>query len=117
MKKTKPPPSRLGSYELKFSEELQIEQIKWPDPSMKSPELEAARDLHKPLEQLLADVHREEPNKRLASMMLRVVKSNDKLSGRVYALTWAAVVLAAIQTIGLLRAVWGWLLSVAGCGR
>jgi hypothetical protein len=64
MKRTKRPPARLGRYAMQWSDELQIEQIVWPDPPQKAPELEAARDLYKPLEQLLADVHREEPNKR-----------------------------------------------------
>ena len=101
MKKVKPPPARLGSFEIVPSAELQVEQIVWPDPATKAPELEAARDLWKLPEQLLADVHREEPNKRLASMMLRVVETNDRLSGRVLVLTWVAVILAAIQTIPL----------------
>ena len=119
MKRANRPPQILGSYEIVPSQELQIEQIKWPDPSEKSPELEAARDLWKLPEQLLADVHREEGNKRLASMMLRVIHSNDRLARRVFALTLVAVVLAAIQTIPVLHdfASAFWALAKCASGR
>src|ERR1700731_179718 len=112
MKRTKPPPSRLGPYKMVYSEDLEIDQIVWTDTEEPKPGAypgagrEAARDLHKPSEQLLADVHRENNTKRLASMMLRVVKSNDKLSGRIFFLTWVAVVLATIQKVPIL---WSWL--------
>ena len=117
MKRTKHPPARLGHYEMVFSDELQIDQIVWPKLLEPDPELEAARDLHKPLEQLLADVHRENNTKRLASMMLRVVKSNDRLSCLVTLLSVVAVVLAAIQTMPLLLSIPGWLSSVLRCGH
>jgi hypothetical protein len=87
-------------------------------------EVEAARDLEKPIEQLLADVHEEaEGNtdegriagalKRLVSMQVQVVRANNraadaaakatsaaaKATSAMVALTWAIFVLTLVMTV------------------
>lgn len=67
---------------------------------------ETNRDLKKPIQQLLCDVHEEvhqthrtveeniiHANKRMVSMMARVALSNDRYSGVLLKLTWILVVL------------------------
>jgi hypothetical protein len=118
MKRTKAPPSRLGPHKMVYSEDLEIDQIVWTDTEEPKPEpypgseREAARDLYKPAEQLLVDVHRENNMKRLASMMLRVVQSNNKLSRWVHVLAWVTATLAAIQALPTLC---GWVLWLFHC--
>jgi hypothetical protein len=65
-------------------------------------ELETNRDLIKPIEQLVCDVHEETHNsgrtelqniasaqKRMVSMMARLAKSNDSMTKQMICLTWA----------------------------
>jgi hypothetical protein len=72
-------------------------------------ELETRRDLAKPIEQLLSDVHEETHNKdrqpieniassqkRMVSLMARVAITNDKLARRMLHLTWAIVIMTLI---------------------
>lgn len=74
-------------------------------------EIEANRDLLKPIEQLVCDVHEETHNpartelqnltgaqKRMVSMMARIAISNDKLSSQMVVLNW----LIAIMTLVIL---------------
>lgn len=82
-------------------------------------EEEERRDLLKPIEQLLCDVHEEinhpgrpveaniaHANKRMVSLMARVAISNDTASNRLLWLTWILVFLTlAIAALTLLMAV------------
>jgi len=75
-------------------------------------ELEADRDLDKPVEQLVCDVHEETHDtkrdslaniagaqKRMTSMMAKIAKSNDRLGKNMLALTIAILVLTLVMTI------------------
>lgn len=75
-------------------------------------ELETDRDLDKPLEQLVCDVHEETNNanrntqeniahaqKRMVSMMARIAKSNEKLTRWIIWLTVAIVFMTLIMLI------------------
>jgi hypothetical protein len=83
------------------------------DDRRKGSEIETDRDLAKPMEQLVCDVHEEthDPNrsevanlagaqKRMVSMMARVAKSSDKVAAQMLYLTWAI----AIMTLVILAA-------------
>src|SRR6266850_8357997 len=72
-------------------------------------EIEVARDLAKPLEQLVCDVHEESHDnnrtelrniagaqKRMVSMMARVAKTNDRAANWMLLLTLVIVVLTAV---------------------
>ncbi len=71
-------------------------------------EVEAMRDLLKPIEQLLTDVHEEAENnpsdigrlagatKRMVSLQVRVIRSNDRLSRHMIWVTWAIAALTAV---------------------
>jgi len=74
-------------------------------------EIETNRDLVKPIQQLVCDVHEETHNpdrtelqniasaqKRMVSMMARLAISNDRLTSRMLYLTWAI----AIMTLAIL---------------
>lgn len=80
-----------------------------PEDRRQLAERETNRDLKKPLEQLVCDVHEEsdDPNrtsmenligaqKRMVSMMARVAKSNDNLAWQMWALTWAITIMTAV---------------------
>jgi hypothetical protein len=70
-------------------------------------ELETDRDLDKPVEQLVCDVHEETHSnrhpvfnlicaqKRMVSMMARIAKSNDRVAQKMTYLTWAITVMTA----------------------
>jgi len=75
-------------------------------------EAETNRDLKKPIQQLLCDVHEEvhqtdrsveeniiHANKRMVSMMARVALSNERYSGILLKLTWVLVFLTIILAI------------------
>ena len=69
-------------------------------------EEEAARDLAKTNEQLLADAHEEllkgetaHAQKRIASIMVRVARSSDKAASVLTGLTWVIAVLTAMLVI------------------
>jgi hypothetical protein len=75
-------------------------------------EIEANRDLIKPIEQLVTDVHEEIHNptrlpventasaqKRMVSMMARVAMSNDRLTKQVIRLTWAIAFMTFLVTV------------------
>lgn len=85
-------------------------------------EKEANRDLVKPIEQLLADIHEEindndrnidenvaHAQKRFYSLVANIALSNNKLSKRVQVLTIIAVVFAAIQVLPLIISFFSWL--------
>jgi hypothetical protein len=72
-------------------------------------EIETDRDLIKPIEQLVCDVHEEIHNtngtelgnlscvqKRMVSMMARVALSNDRLTKQLIGLTWVIIILTLI---------------------
>ena len=71
-------------------------------------ELETDRDLDKPVEQLVCDVHEETHSnrhpvfnlicaqKRMVSMMARIAKSNDRVARRMEWLTWAIALMTAV---------------------
>lgn len=72
-------------------------------------ETETNRDLDKPIEQLLCDVHEESldsdrtegtntsgAQKRMVSLMTRVAKGNDIIANRMLRLTWTVVVMTAV---------------------
>ena len=74
-------------------------------------EIETDRDLVKPIEQLVCDVHEEIHNKdgtelgriacaqkRMVSMMARVSISNDRMTNQIRWLTWAI----AIMTLAII---------------
>jgi hypothetical protein len=74
-------------------------------------EMETNRDLVKPIQQLVSDVHEETHNpnrtelqniasaqKRMVSMMARLAISNDRLTRKMVCLTWAI----AIMTLAIL---------------
>jgi hypothetical protein len=74
--------------------------------------LETDRDMAKPVEQLVCDVHEEthDPErqpleniagaqKRMTSMLARVALSNDRVADRVLYLTWAIAVMTAIMLV------------------
>jgi nitrate/nitrite-specific signal transduction histidine kinase len=80
--------------------------------------LETDRDLDKPVEQLVCDVHEEthDPNrndiqnvagaqKRIASLMARVAKSNDKVATQ---LLWLTIAIAAMTLVILVYTVLMW---------
>src|SRR5256885_2131636 len=85
---------------------LEFDECKDPA-ARKIAETEASRDLRKPIEQLLADVHEEaetnpDPagriagaNKRMVSLMLKVVRSNNRQAALL-------LILAVVATIGTL---------------
>lgn len=66
------------------------------------------RDLMKPIEQLLADVHEEadadqdsngriaSAMKRMVSLQVRVVQSNERASRQMLWLTWAMAIMTAV---------------------
>jgi hypothetical protein len=74
-------------------------------------EAETNRDLKKPIQQLLCDVHEEvlqtrpveeniiHANKRMVSMMARVALSNERYSGVLLKLTWVLVVLTIVLAV------------------
>ncbi len=75
-------------------------------------ELETGRDLDKPLEQLVCDVHEETNNpnrkaldniahaqKRMVSMMARIAKSNEKLTWWIIGLTGLTFLLTVFSVI------------------
>jgi hypothetical protein len=81
-------------------------------------EIETNRDLAKPIEQLVCDVHEETHNsertelqniasaqKRMVSMMARVAKSNDRLTFQMIVLTW---VIAAMTLVILVFTILMW---------
>lgn len=72
-------------------------------------EIETNRDLIKPIEQLVCDVHEETHNsdrgelqnlacaqKRMVSMMARVSKSNDRMALQMTRLTWAIALMTLV---------------------
>lgn len=72
-------------------------------------EIETARDLVKPIEQLVSDAHEEAldiarsgdeniagAQKRMVSLMARVALSNDEVAKRMVWLTWVIVALTAV---------------------
>lgn len=72
-------------------------------------ETETNRDLDKPIEQLLCDVHEESldpgrtewaniagAQKRMVSLMTRVAQGNDVISKRMLQLTWVMAVMTAV---------------------
>ena len=72
-------------------------------------EIETERDLIKPIEQLVCDVHEETHNenrtpienlasaqKRMVSLMARVAISNDKVAAKMLGLTWAIAILTLV---------------------
>lgn len=76
-------------------------------------EIETDRDLIKPIEQLLCDVHEETHNqnrtelqniaaaqKRMVSMMAHIAKSNERMTRQMLILTWVIAILTL--TIGVL---------------
>lgn len=77
-------------------------------------ELETDRDLDKPIEQLVCDVHEEtnkqprqlpeniaHAQKRMVSMMARIAKSNEKLTKGIFWLTGAIVIMTLIMLLRL----------------
>jgi hypothetical protein len=75
-------------------------------------ELETDRDLDKPLEQLVCDVHEEtnknnrtpieniaHAQKRMVSMMARIAKSNEKLTKWIIGLTVVIIIMTLIMLI------------------
>ena len=75
-------------------------------------EAETNRDLKKPIQQLLCDVHEEvhqthrsveeniiHANKRMVSMMARVALSNERYSGVLLKLSWVLVVLTIVLAV------------------
>lgn len=82
-------------------------------------EIETDRDLIKPIQQLVCDVHEEthDPNKtemqniacankRMVSLMARIAMSNDRLSNKIYWLTFFMTIMTlaiCIMTYVLLR--------------
>ncbi len=69
-------------------------------------EIETDRDLIKPIQQLVCDVHEEthnpnrteaqniaSANKRIVSLMARVALSNDRLNKKIYSLTLAMTIM------------------------
>ena len=83
---------------------------------------EAEKDLEKPIDQLLADIHEEMNNedrsldeniahaqKRFFSLVANVAESNNKLAKRVFILTVIAVAFTVIQLIPALIQAFIWL--------
>ena len=75
-------------------------------------EIEIDRDLIKPIEQLVCDVHEETHNpnrselqniasaqKRMVSMMARVAISNDRMTKQMLILTWAIALMTLAITV------------------
>jgi hypothetical protein len=82
-------------------------------------EIETDRDMDKPVEQLVCDVHEETHSdnnwegysaqkwlgniaaaqKRFASLMAKVALSNDKVASRMLYLTWAIFILTVVLVI------------------
>ena len=75
-------------------------------------EIETNRDLIKPVEQLVCDVHEEthDPNrtelqniasaqKRMVSMMARLAKSNDRMTKQIVCLTWAIAIMTLVIVV------------------
>lgn len=93
------------------SDILGVERVEFDDckdpAARRRAEIEAMRDLLKPHEQLLADVHEEAENnpseigrlagatKRMVSLQVRVVRSNNRLSQQMLWLTWAIAAMTA----------------------
>jgi len=82
-------------------------------------ELETDRDLEKPVEQLVCDVHEEthDPNrspleniagaqKRMVSMMARVAISNQRIATKMF---WLTIAIATMTAVILLFAVATWI--------
>ena len=78
----------------------------------KGSEIETNRDLDKPMEQLVCDVHEEthDPKrqpleniagaqKRMTSMLARVARSNQRVADRMLGLTWAIGIMTTIILI------------------
>jgi len=75
-------------------------------------EIETDRDLEKPIQQLVCNVHEETHNtngqtldhiacaqKRIASLTARVAMANDKLTKKVVYLTWFVAIMTLVITI------------------
>jgi hypothetical protein len=75
-------------------------------------ELETDRDMDKPVEQLVCDVHEETHNpscqtleniagaqKRMTSMLARVALSNDRVAKRTECLTWAIAAMTLVMLV------------------
>lgn len=75
-------------------------------------EIETNRDLIKPIEQLVCDVHEETHNpdgtglrnmasaqKRMVSMMARLAKSNDQMTKQIICLTWAIAIMTLVIVV------------------
>jgi|GEM_PF-2063204 len=93
------------------SDILGVERVEFDDckdpAARRRAEVEAMRDLLKPIEQLLTDVHEEAENnpseigrlagatKRMVSLQVRVVRSNDRLSNHMICVTWAMAAMTA----------------------
>ncbi len=117
---TKFDPEPSQNWQRKLYDEAPLRQLDYrkDEDRRKGSEIETNRDLDKPLEQLVCDVHEEthDPKrteianlagaqKRMVSMMARVAKSNDRVSFWMIILTVAIALMTAAL---LLFIYWLW---------
>ncbi len=109
----------LGKPTQVYSERLGVTRLEWDEcrdlERRRKAETETGRDLLKPVEQLVCDVHEEagrpaddtrdtsaklaDAVKRMVSMMGRVAKSNDRLAKWMLRLTWAIAVTTLVTFV------------------
>jgi hypothetical protein len=109
-------PTPLKPLRRVYSPILGVERVEFDDcknvEARRTAEIEARRDLMKPIEQLLADVHEEaetnfkpaSANKRMVSLLVRVIKTNELQAKLILVLAVIAALGTFMQVIiGILQ--------------